>query len=304
MSKPYNKFNFPFMDMFPYAMGLTIILTVASLVLFFTKGLNYGVDFRGGSEVQIKFEKNIELESVRSALEEGGFSNSQVQSIGEPSQNEFLVKVASKDDLNKVTEEITKMFELKFSDAGIDIRKTDIVGPKAGEELRISAFQALVWSILLIMIYVALRFDYQYAPGAIFSLAHDAIIIIGVFSLMEKEFSLQIVAAILAIIGYSVNDTVIVYDRVREHLERGEKTNLAHIIDLSINETLPRTALTSATTFTVCVVMFIMGGGVIHDFFFAMSVGILTGTYSSIFVAAPTIIMFNKFFGKKAKATA
>lgn len=304
MSKQYKKFDFDFKSMFPIAAGISLIVVAASLAIFLTKGLNYGVDFRGGSEIQMKFEKSVSLEEVRSSLTEAGFSSSQVQSIGEADQNEFLVKVSSKDDLNKVTEDITKMFNTKFSDAGLDIRKTDIVGPKAGEQLRISAFQALAWSLLLIMIYIGLRFDFQYAPGAIVALVHDVVIVIGVFCLTDKEFSLQIVGALLAIIGYSVNDTVIVYDRVREHVNRTGSTNLGKLINISINETLPRTILTSATTIFVSAVMFLMGGGVIHDFFFAVTIGILVGTYSSIFVAAPTILFFNKFQSKTSKATA
>src|SRR5690606_28306619 len=169
-----KKYNFDFMKMFPVTLAISVVIVVGSLILLFTKGLNYGVDFKGGAEIQIKFEKSVELEAVRSSLVEAGFSSSQVQSIGEPDQNEFLIKVASKDDLNKVTDDITTMFQTKFEGSGLDVRKTDIVGPKAGEQLRLSASQAVIWAILLIVIYIALRFDYEYAPGAVFTLVHDA----------------------------------------------------------------------------------------------------------------------------------
>jgi preprotein translocase subunit SecF len=157
----------------------------------------------------------------------------------------------------------------------------------------------------MIMIYIALRFDYKYSPGAIVALLHDVIIIIGVFVIFQKEFSLQIVGALLAVIGYSVNDTVVVYDRVREHEERDYSKSLKDQINVALNETLSRTLLTSITTFIVAAVMFLMGGGIIHDFFFAICLGVLVGTYSSIFVAAPTIMFFDKFSGgqpKKANA--
>ena len=185
-----------------------------------------------------------------------------------------------------------------FKNINPEILKTDIVGPKAGEELRISGFQAMAWALLMIMIYIALRFDYKYSPGAIVALLHDVIIIIGVFVLMQKEFSLQIVGALLAVIGYSVNDTVVVYDRVREHEERDHSKELNTQINTALNETLSRTLLTSLTTFIVAGVMFVMGGGIIHDFFFAICLGVIVGTYSSIFVAAPTIMFFDKFTKK------
>lgn len=297
------KFNIPFVKLFPMTALMSVILVFGSLILFFSKGLNYGVDFRGGAELQIKFEKNVSLEDVRKSLDSSGFTNSQVQSIGEETDYEYLVKVASNEDLNIVTEKISTMFRETFKESGLDIRKTDIVGPKAGEQLRNSAFQALIWSFLLIMVYIGLRFDFEFAPGAVVALIHDVIIVVGIFSLTGKEFSLQIVGALLAIVGYSVNDTVVVYDRVRENIEKKGSAKLAEIIDLSINETLTRTILTSLTTLFVAIVMYALGGGVIHDFFFAMSLGIIIGTYSSIFIATPMILLLEKF-KKSPKAQA
>jgi preprotein translocase subunit SecF len=219
-----------------------------------------------------------------------------VQSIGEEGTYEYLVKVsASEANLNAVTDKITKMFQKDFAAQKAEIRKTDIVGPKAGEQLRISGFQAMAWALLMIMIYIALRFDYKYSPGAIVALLHDVVIIVGIFALTNKEFSLQIVGALLAVIGYSVNDTVVVYDRVREHEEKSIGKSLKDKINVALNETLSRTLLTSITTFIVAFVMYAMGGGVIHDFFFAICLGVLIGTYSSIFVAAPTVMLFDKF---------
>lgn len=297
-----SKFNFNFVGKFPVAVILSVLLVGGSLMLFLTKGLNYGVDFRGGAEIQVSFSDKVDLGQLRDSLGKNGFNSSSVQRIGEDGKYEFLIKVSSSEkDLNTVTDKITKMLTTDFSSLNPEILKTDIVGPKAGEELRISGFQAMAWALLMIMIYIALRFDYKYSPGAIVALLHDVIIIIGVFVLFQKEFSLQIVGALLAVIGYSVNDTVVVYDRVREHEERDHSKALNVQINTALNETLSRTLLTSLTTFIVAGVMFVMGGGIIHDFFFAICLGVIVGTYSSIFVAAPTIMFFDKFT-KKANA--
>ena len=297
-----KKFNINFVGKFPIAAVMSILLVIASVVLFFNKGLHYGVDFKGGAEVQVKFDKGLELNPLREALDTDTFRSSQVQSIGDGSESEYLIKVsAQEEDLNAVTEKITQMLNSNFAANAPVILKTDIVGPKAGEQLRISGFQAMLWALLMIMIYIALRFDYKYSPGAIVALIHDIVIIIGVFVVVDKEFSLQIVGALLAVIGYSVNDTVVVYDRVREHEEKSIGKKLKDNINSALNETLTRTILTSITTFIVAGIMFAMGGGVIHDFFFVICLGVIIGTYSSLFVAAPTILFFDKFMGEKKK---
>jgi preprotein translocase subunit SecF len=294
-----RKYNIDFVSKFPVAVVFSVVMVLGSIVLFATKGLNYGVDFKGGAEIQVKFSSKLDLDNLRSSLAKGGYSSSSVQSIGEEGSHEYLVKVAASDDnLNKVSDAITAMLLKDFAALSPEIQKTDIVGPKAGEQLRISGFQAMIWALLMIMIYIALRFDYKYSPGAIVALAHDVIIIIGIFVLMQKEFSLQIVGALLAVIGYSVNDTVVVYDRVRENEEKRIGEKLKAVINISLNETLTRTMLTSATTLIVALIMFAMGGGVIHDFFFAITIGVAVGTYSSVFVAAPIVLLFDKLSKK------
>ncbi|MAZ47104.1 MAG: protein translocase subunit SecF [Halobacteriovoraceae bacterium] len=297
-----KKYNIDFTGKFIVAVPLSLALVGISLFMFLSKGLNYGVDFRGGAEVQVHFKDSVDLGTLRSELEKAGFSSSSVQSIGgEVQKNSFLVKVNAKEEnLNQVTDKITTMLTTNFASSGAEIDKTDIVGPKAGEQLRISGFQAMAWALLMIMIYIALRFDYKYSPGAIVALIHDVLIIVGVFAIMDKEFSLQIVGALLAVIGYSVNDTVVVYDRVREHEEKSPSKGLKGQINTALNETLSRTFLTSFTTFLVAAVMYIMGGAGIEDFFFAICLGVIIGTYSSLFVAAPTILFFDKYLGKKA----
>lgn len=294
-----KKYNIDFISKFPIAAAISIILVLGSIIMFATKGLNYGVDFRGGAELQIKFNSSMDQEGLRGSLNSEEFNISSIQSIGDTSENEFLIKIqATADDINKVTQAVSNKLEKDFS-GQFNIRKTDVVGPKAGAQLRISGFQAMLWALLAIMIYIGLRFDFKYSPGAIVALLHDVIIIIGIFVLTQKEFSLQIVAALLAIIGYSVNDTVVVYDRVRENEENNPGKDLDKVIDKSINETLSRTIMTSLTTLIVSVIMFIFGGGSIKDFFFAITLGVIIGTYSSVFVASPTILFFDKFLNKQ-----
>lgn len=301
MSKKLKKYNFDFVGQFTKTGIFSGLIVLASILLITIKGINYGVDFSGGAEIQVKFDSEVGLAPIRAALKKGGVNSSSVQTIGESGNNEYIIKVpAGVDDINNVTDQILKMLGESFAGNNIEIRKTDIVGPKAGEQLRVSSFQAMLYALIGIMIYIGLRFDFKYSPGAILALFHDVIIILGIFALTGSEFSLQIVGALLAVIGYSVNDTVVVYDRVREHEENGTAKDLKSNINLALNQTLSRTILTSCTTLFVSLSMFFFGGGIIHDFFFAISLGVIIGTYSSIFVAAPITILFDKLKGQTA----
>lgn len=295
-----------FVGMFPFFTTLSTIAFVGSVVLLMTKGLNYGVDFKGGAEVQVKFTQSVDIGILRDTLESNNIKVSSVQSIGEIGSNEFLVKIAaSTDDINVGTDAAVAVINTKLGDKGIDIRRTEIVGPKAGEQLRSSGIWAMIWSVIGIMVYIGLRFDIKYAPGAAISLLHDAVITMGVLVITGKEFNLQILGAILALIGYSINDTVVIYDRIREHEQGSQRASIKDLINKGLTETLGRTFLTAGTTFSVCLVMFLFGGGVIHDFFFTLWIGIIIGTYSSLFVAAPLVLFLyklttNRAWGKKA----
>lgn len=283
---------------------LSIVVVVASLWGLFTK-MNYGVDFRGGAEIQVKFGQSMPLDAIRKTLKSKGFKVT-AQSIGDAANNEYLLKVAANEDnLNQVTDAVSKTLSNEYSANGVEIRKVDIVGPKAGAELRLSGFQAMLWALIAIMIYIGLRFDFKYSPGAIVALFHDVSIILGIFAFTGTEFTLQTVAALLAVIGYSVNDTVIVYDRVREHEQKFSHLSLREQIDNAINETLSRTVLTSGTTLFISLTMFLFGGLAIRDFFFAITLGVLIGTYSSIYIAAPVTLLFDRFNreDKKVKST-
>jgi len=291
--------NIDFVSKFGVTSILSIVLVIASLFGIFTK-MNYGVDFRGGAEIQTKFQKDISLNDLRKSLKASGFKGISVQTIGEAADHEFLIKVQGDEtNLNSITDNVNKTLKTKFSDAGVDVRKVDIVGPKAGAQLRISGFQAMLWALIAIMIYIGLRFDFKYSPGAIFALLHDVTIILGIFAFTGTEFTLQTVAALLAVIGYSVNDTVIVYDRVREHEEKYAGVSLGQHINNAVNETLSRTVLTSGTTLFISLTMLFFGGLAIRDFFMAITLGVVIGTYSSICVAAPVTLFFDKM--KKGK---
>lgn len=305
MSTPRKSlFNFKldYVAMFKPCIFASVAMMVGFSALFFTKGLNYGVDFRGGAEIQVRFTEVVNVTELRSSMEAANVPISSVQSIGD-SENEVLLKVQSgqnEGDLNAASTMVGTVLNQKYGTGKFEILKNDIVGPKAGAQLRNAGFQAMAWALLAIMIYLALRFDVKYAPGAIVALIHDVTFIIGMFILTQKEFSLQTVAALLAIIGYSVNDTVVIYDRVRELEEARPNEDMNKIINRAINETMSRTILTASTVFIVCLVMWMMGGGVIQDFFFALTIGTVAGAYSTVFIASPITILFDRLGRKKA----
>lgn len=273
-----------------YVVSFSVVLTIVAFYGIFNR-MNYGVDFRGGAEIQTKFEKPVHLDQLRTALTKGGLKGVSVQTIGEEKDNEVLIKVqAEEGSLNTITQKITEDLHAEFADNKGEIQKVDIVGPKAGKELRISGVKAMFWAILSIMIYIAIRFDFRYAPGAMISLFHDIIVVAGIIAWTGHEFSLHTVAALLAIIGYSINDTVIVYDRIREHEEKDSTITFRQHINDAVNDTLSRTIITSLATLLVTVSMYFFGGVAIKDFFFAMSLGIIFGTYSSVYIAAITTL--------------
>ena len=295
--------NYKFVSKFTITSIISSLLVIGSLVFLFTQ-MKYGVDFRGGAEVQAKFNQAVSLSDLRKVFDKGGFESVTVQTIGEASENEVLIKVAATDEnLNAVTQKVNDTLLDAYGDGKVNVRKVDIVGPKAGAQLRVSGFQAMAYALLAIMVYIGLRFDFKYSPGAIAALFHDVSIILGIFALSGTEFTLQTVAALLAVIGYSVNDTVIVYDRVREHEEKYAGRSLAEHINNAINETLSRTILTSGTTLFISMAMWIAGGEAIKDFFFAITLGVFIGTYSSIFVAAPVTLLFDRLKGTSASGT-
>ncbi len=267
--------------------SLSMLAMVASLGLFFVKGLNYGVDFKGGSliEVQVK-SGTADLSAVRQKLGGLGLGDVQVQSFGAPT--DVLIRVEEQPGGDKAQQDALSKVVTALGD-GFTQRRVEVVGPAVSSELRTTGIIAVLASILAIITYVWFRFEWQFALGTVVALAHDVLVTVGLFSLFQLEFDLAIVAALLTILGYSVNDTVVVSDRIRENLRKFKKMDLTELLNLSINETLSRTVLTGATTLAVLIALYIFGGEVLRNFTFAMLFGIIIGTYSSIFIGAPLL---------------
>lgn len=285
---------------------ISTILVLGSLFLIGTKGVNLGIDFAGGTEIQVRFNTPVDQEKIRQLMSEAGALAPSLQSFDEG--DEILLRFqGSKGKTNKETNEslnqlittITSNLKSKYADKGVEIRRIDSVGPQIGEELKINGILAGFYCLLLILIYVGLRFDYKFAPGAVFCLFHDSIITLGIFSVLGKEVNVQIMAAVLTIIGYSLNDTIVNYDRIRENISIFRDIKLNLLVNRSINEVLGRTILTSLTTLMATGALYFIAGGVISDFAFALGIGIIIGTYSSIYVASPVMMLFDKYSTKK-----
>lgn len=263
-----------------------IVISVASVIMH--GGLNYGIDFAGGTLVQIKFQKEPPIDGVRNAFRTIGLENSIIQSFG---TNEVVIRTTeSSSDPKGLSGKIDDALSTAFGKGSYEIRRVEVVGPKVGKDLTRKAILAIVFSWIGMLIYISWRFEFRYAVGGILALVHDVIITVGVFSILNKEFDLTIIAALLTIIGFSINDTIVVFDRIRENVRKNVKQTLGDTINASINQTLSRTILTSFTVFIVVIVLFFLGGAVIHDFAFALMVGVVVGTYSSIFIASPIVL--------------
>jgi preprotein translocase subunit SecF len=319
-------------------------IAISFLSLIIHKGPRLGIDFAGGTLIQIKFASAVPIDDIKSGLESIGVTKSSVQQFGQQSNHEFLIRTAISHGSDEGFTDTVKNAMASINAGEVEIRRVEMVGPQVGEDLRKKALFAMFYALLFITIYISGRFELKwilsgvvaagiigavylfnlfnvsipfligaalivslvifwflelkYAMGAIVALIHDVIITVGIFSIFDKEFTLPIIAALLTIIGYSLNDTIIVFDRIRENLRKHHKKPLAFVVNRSINETLGRTVLTSLTTLVVVVTLFVLGGGIIHDFAFALIVGVVVGTYSSIYVASPILLAWQNR-GKK-----
>jgi preprotein translocase subunit SecF len=299
--KPGTNFNFVGKMKIAFTISLGIIvISMASLVMH--GGLNLGIDFAGGTLVQVKFSEATNVDKIRDALATINIENSIIQQFGYKINNEYLIKTEmSSSELKGLSDSIGEALATVYSKDEFEIRRVEVVGPKVGKDLRQKGILAMVYAMIGILIYITWRFEFRYAIGAILALTHDVVITIGVFSLLNKEFTLPIIAALLTIIGYSLNDTIVVYDRIRENLRGLKKDGLEQIINSSVNQTLSRTILTSGTTLLVVGALFFLGGAVIHDFAFALLIGVIIGTYSSIFVASPIVLVWESIKPSKRK---
>ncbi|MGD9343688.1 MAG: protein translocase subunit SecF [Desulfuromonadales bacterium] len=269
--------------------AVMIFIGLASLVV--KGGPNYGIDFVGGTLVQVKFSENTDAAKIKDGLASLDLGSVVVQRFGDD-PNEFLIRVQESGEGQDLSGLISGSLESVYGEGKVDIRRVEMVGPQVGKDLRQKGLLSISYAMIGILVYIAWRFELRYAVGAIIALLHDVLITLGAFSISGREIDLPIIAAFLAIIGYSLNDTIIVYDRIRENYGKHQKLGFSAVVNRSINETLSRTILTSGTTLMVVLALFIFGGGVIHNFAFAMLVGILVGTYSSVFVASPLLIFW------------
>ncbi|NLV24575.1 MAG: protein translocase subunit SecF [Deltaproteobacteria bacterium] len=280
--------------------AVLILIGLFSLVL--KGGPNFGIDFSGGTLIQLQFAESTNAADIKEALKDLDIGTFTVQQFGEEA-NEFLVRAQkTSSELKGFSQRTLELLETHYGAGKVDIRRAEMVGPQVGKDLRKKGFWAICYAMIGILIYVTWRFELRFAVGAILALIHDILITLGAFSLTNREIDLPVIAAFLAIVGYSLNDTIIVYDRIRENMGKYNKEPFPSIINHSINETLSRTLLTSGTTMIVILALFIFGGGVINNFAFALLIGILIGTYSSIFIASPLLIVWEEYVGKRRKA--
>ena len=279
--------------------GVVILISLGSI--FLHGGLKYGVDFAGGILLQIKFSKVVDISEVRSAMKAIGSEDAMVQNFG--GENEFMIRVEkTSGDLEEMSKTIQTSLQAQFKDKTLEVRRVEVVGPKVGKDLKKKALWAVGLSFLGILIYVAIRFhEFAYGFGGIVALFHDIIVTYGAISIFNLEYSLSLLAVILTIIGFSINDTIVIFDRVRENIKKMRKEDLETIFNVSINETLGRTILTSGTVMMVVLILFFFGGSVIHDFTTALIVGLITGTYSTIYIASPVVLVWEKYVSKGRK---
>jgi preprotein translocase subunit SecF len=261
--------------------ALIVLLTVWSLA---TRGLNFGIDFTGGTLIEVSYPEAVVLADVRTALTEGGFPQAQAQHFG--AATDVLIRLAPEPGKESAQLSETAMQALRAQNPAVEMRRVEFVGPQIGEELTEQGGLAMVYALIGILIYIIVRFQWRFAPGAVVATVHDAVIILGVFSFFQIEFDLTVLAALLAVIGYSLNDTIVVYDRIRENFRRIRKASSYDIINIAINQTMSRTIMTGLTTLLVLVALFYFGGETIHNFSLALILGIIVGTYSSIYVAS------------------
>lgn len=280
--------------------GILSILGIIAIVQVANGRANLGIDFAGGTAIQLKFDKPINIHAVRSALENGGIKDVDLQDF--PAVNKMLIRVKKTEQkLGQVSDSITGVISKSFPDNKYVIDSTTVIGPKVGGRLRADAAQAVGIATLGILIYIAIRFKFNFAIGATIATFHDVLAVLGIFYITGREINLILITALLTIAGYSLTDTVVVFDRIRENLKTKLKDSTETVMNLSINEVLSRTIITSTTVFITSLALFFFGGEVIHDFSLAMILGVIVGTYSSIFVASPVVLLWGgkKPFAKK-----
>ncbi len=263
---------------------------------------NYGVDFAGGTVVQLRFEKKADLDRLRNALKKAGLKDVVIQDFGSPM--EVLIRMErSSESLKGLQNQVTEAVKNYYPDNPFEVRRVEMVGPKVGRELKEKGIEAIIYALIGILLYISWRFEFRFALGAVVALFHDVTITAGVFALLRKQVDLQILAALLTIVGYSLNDTIVVYDRIRENMAMRRGEGFVPLVNRSVNETLSRTILTSLTTFLAVAALWVLGSEVIKGFAFAMMIGIIVGTYSSIFIASPLVVWWEELRRERKLST-
>ena len=284
-----QSLNIDFLGKRKLALIISVVLITVSLASLMTRGLNLGIDFTGGTLVEIGYSQPVELQPIRDALAQNQFNDAIVQHFG--TARDVMIRLPSQAVAN--SEVSNQVLQALANTGNPEMRRIEFVGPQVGEELRDDGGLAIVYALIGILIYVAFRFEYRFALGSVVALIHDVILTIGFFSVTQAAFDLTVLAAVLAVIGYSLNDTIVVFDRIRENFRKLRKEESIDVVNTSINQTLARTLMTSITTLLVLCALFFVGGEVIHSFALALIVGVLVGTYSSIYVASATLILLN-----------
>ena len=270
------------------ALGLSIVLVLVSISSLLVRGLNFGLDFTGGTLIEVGYEQAADLSVIRKQLEQGGFNNAVVQHFG--AETDVMIRL-QRGSSNELGQQILEL--LREGGQFVDLRRIEFVGPQVGDELKEQGGMALLMALFVVMIYVGIRFQLKFAVGAVAALAHDVLITLGFFALFQWEFDLTVLAALLAVIGYSLNDTIVVSDRIRENFRLLRKGDSMHIINVSLTQTFSRTIVTSLTTLLVLLVLALAGGELIHGFSVALMIGVVIGTYSSIYVAANVLMLMH-----------
>lgn len=285
----YN-INISFLKFYKQFYLLSFLLIVISFISFFSKGLNLGIDFKGGTVIEMQFDKKYSATNIREALIQQELGDVKVKEFG--NNQTFLAIFEKKSGKSNFIPNVKTQLEKSLTET-INFRRVEMVGPKISRELTKSGIYAVLIALILMLFYIWLRFEWQFSLGSILALLHDVMLTLGAFSIIGFEFNLSIIAAILTIVGYSMNDTVVIYDRIRENLKKDDKSDLLDLINISVNETLPRTLKTSITTLLALIAIYFFGGEILRGFSFALIWGVIVGTYSSIFIAAPLILIFN-----------
>ncbi len=281
--------NINFMSKRRVSAIVSTVLVLASILLIVFRGLNLGLDFTGGTLVEVGYEQPADLDSIRNALEAKGFERASVQYFG--TSKEVLIRLAPREGENRsmLSDEVIHTLQ-EASDDKVEMRRVEFVGPQVGEELREDGGLAMLYALFGILIYVAFRFEYRFSFASIIALVHDVVLTLGFFAATQMEFDLTVLAAVLAVIGYSLNDTIVVFDRIRENFRKVRKGTPEEVVNISINQTISRTIITSLTTLLVLAALFLLGGEIIHSFSVALIVGVVVGTYSSIYIASNAVL--------------